>query len=232
MPAWIYAFDTSEPPVESAAAAARWKRAGLLEMTRLGLPVRPASPSTAACTWFFDHDGSWPDGLGEQLEQALTSLKASTGKVFGGAERPLLVSVRSGAPVSMPGMMDTVLNLGLNFDTVAALAEMSGNARFAWDSYRRFVQMFGDVVLGIHYTQFSRAVVPSWATLRDDLTVEEPRRSPSPSSAWSHGTGMGSRKTRVSSCGWPSGPSSAATTATVRATTARPTASATTPAPP
>ena len=134
------------------------KGAGLAEMTGLGLPV-PAgfTVTTEACSWFFEHDRQWPEGLDTQIHEAVARLESETGKAFGDVAAPLLVSVRSGAAVSMPGMMDTVLNLGLNDETVVALANNSGNAKFAWDSYRRFVQMFGDVVLGIHFTRFSKA---------------------------------------------------------------------------
>ena len=133
------------------------KGAGLAEMTNLGLPVPPGfTITTQACRHFFDEEGSWPETLQDELEASLAELERITGKTFGGTENPLLFSVRSGAAISMPGMMDTVLNLGLNDETVVALAERSGNARFAWDSYRRFLTMFGDVVLGIHYTRFAR----------------------------------------------------------------------------
>ncbi|MEC8424804.1 MAG: PEP/pyruvate-binding domain-containing protein, partial [Myxococcota bacterium] len=133
------------------------KGAGLAEMTSLGLPVPPGfTISTEACAFFFENDESWPDGLWEDVLSGVTKVEALTGKTFGDPSNPLLFSVRSGAAVSMPGMMDTVLNLGLNRETVAGLAARSGNAVFAWDSYRRFIQMFGDVVLGIHYTRFAR----------------------------------------------------------------------------
>ena len=159
MDRWIFAFnDRALPAPEQRRPLLGGKGAGLVEMTELGLPVPSGFTITcAACTWFFSHDEQWPAGLDTQLDAAVASLEAETGKAFGDASDPLLVSVRSGAPVSMPGMMDTVLNLGLNDQTVRALAARSGNARFAWDSYRRFVQMFGDVVLNIHYTHFSRA---------------------------------------------------------------------------
>jgi pyruvate,orthophosphate dikinase len=157
--AWIHAFDTANPPPDDRRKRVLGgKGSGLLEMTRLGLPVPPGfTITTEACVWFFEHDGTWPEALQGELDRALARLEAETGRVLGDAGNPLLVSVRSGAPVSMPGMMDTVLNLGLNHDTVRGLATQSGDPRFAWDSYRRFVQMFGDVVLGIHYTRFSRA---------------------------------------------------------------------------
>ena len=135
------------------------KGAGLAEMSNLGLPVPPGfTITTTACSHFFQHEEQWPETLWEESIAGLNDVEERTGKKFGDAENPLLVSVRSGAPVSMPGMMDTVLNLGLNDTTVEGLAKRSGNVRFAWDSYRRFITMFGDVVLGIHYTRFARVV--------------------------------------------------------------------------
>ena len=158
---WIHAFDTDTPPAqEQRRPLLGGKGAGLMDMTEMGLPVPPGfTITTHACIWFFQHGDAWPDGLPAALDAAVADLEASTGKQLGGTTNPLLVSVRSGAPVSMPGMMDTVLNLGLNNATVEALAKQSGDPRFAWDSFRRFIQMFGDVVLGIHYTRFSKAEV-------------------------------------------------------------------------
>jgi pyruvate,orthophosphate dikinase len=155
---WIYAFDQRREGPGSDKQVLGGKGAGLAEMTRLGLPVPPGfTLTTAACTWFFQHGEQWPASLEGELDAAVAALEARAGKRLGDPRDPLLVSVRSGAAVSMPGMMDTILNLGLNDQTVLALAEASGDPRFAWDSYRRFVTMFGDVVLGIHYTRFSRA---------------------------------------------------------------------------
>jgi pyruvate,orthophosphate dikinase len=155
---WVYAFGQGEADGNGGMKALLGgKGAGLAEMTQLGLPVPPGfTITTTACTWFFRHQEQWPPGLEEQFQASLAQLEGRAGKRFGDRTRPLLVSVRSGAAVSMPGMMDTVLNLGLNDETVEGLAEQSNNAWFAWDSYRRFVQMFGDVVLGIHYTRFHR----------------------------------------------------------------------------
>jgi len=131
------------------------KGANLAEMVRLGVPV-PAglTISTEVCTEFNRAGGEIPDKTREQVLKALRRIEKAMGARFGDADRPLLVSVRSGARVSMPGMMDTVLNLGLNDDTVEGLAERSGDRRFAFDSYRRFVQMYGDVVLGIEHHRF------------------------------------------------------------------------------
>jgi len=126
------------------------KGANLAEMCRLGLPVPPGfTITTEVCTWFGRHEGRFPPALATEVERALEGVQRALGKRFGDARDPLLVSVRSGARVSMPGMMDTVLNLGLNDETVGGLAARSGNARFAWDAYRRFVQMYADVVLGV-----------------------------------------------------------------------------------
>lgn len=134
------------------------KGANLAEMSTLGLPVPPGfTITTEVCMAFFNAGGTWVDGLANDIRGALQLLETRTGKGFGSSSNPLLVSVRSGAPVSMPGMMDSILNLGLNDSTVEGLATQTGNPRFAYDAYRRFVKMFGDVVLGVHYSLFNRA---------------------------------------------------------------------------
>ena len=126
------------------------KGANLAEMTRIGLPVPPGfTITTEVCTYYYANRKTYPKVLKRQVEKALARLEKMTGKKFGDLKNPLLVSVRSGARDSMPGMMDTILNLGLNDSTVETLAKRSGNPRFAWDSYRRFVQMYGDVVMGV-----------------------------------------------------------------------------------
>ena len=131
------------------------KGAGLAEMAHLGLPVPPGfTITTEVCTYFYEHHKTYPKDLKPQVEAALAQIGRITGKNFGDSDDPLLVSVRSGARASMPGMMDTVLNLGLNDITVAALAEKSGDRRFAYDSYRRFITMYSDVVLGIPHHHF------------------------------------------------------------------------------
>src|SRR5882672_149533 len=132
------------------------KGAGLAEMARIGLPV-PAgfTISTGVCAWVTAHRGKYPPGLEAKVASALKRVEREMGAKFGDRKNPLLVSVRSGAKISMPGMMDTVLNLGLNDVTVEGLANQSKNPRFAWDCYRRFVQMFGDVVLGMKPTSSS-----------------------------------------------------------------------------
>ncbi|XOB65757.1 pyruvate, phosphate dikinase [Deferribacteres bacterium DY0037] len=131
------------------------KGAGLAEMTSIGIPVPPGfTITTEACIEFYKNDKKYPEGLWDQAKTALATLEEAMGKKFGDVENPLLVSVRSGARVSMPGMMDTILNLGLTDETVKGLEKSSGNARFAYDSYRRFIQMFSDVVLGIPHHKF------------------------------------------------------------------------------
>ena len=131
------------------------KGANLAEMANLGLPVPPGfTIPTSVCTYFYAHEKSYPKELKTQVEKALDHVGKLTGKAFGDSKNPLLVSVRSGGRASMPGMMDTVLNLGLNDKTVEALAEMSGDRRFAYDSYRRFITMYSDVVLGFEHHHF------------------------------------------------------------------------------
>jgi pyruvate,orthophosphate dikinase len=131
------------------------KGANLAEMANLGLPVPPGfTITTEVCTGYYDNGKKYPAALAGQVETALARVEKLVGAKFGDARMPLLVSVRSGARASMPGMMDTVLNLGLNDTTVEALARQSGNERFAWDSYRRFIQMYSDVVLGVGHEHF------------------------------------------------------------------------------
>jgi pyruvate, orthophosphate dikinase len=126
------------------------KGANLAEMCRIGLPVPPGfTITTEVCTYYYDHKRSYPSALQGQMKAGVAAIEKQTGKKFGDLKNPLLVSVRSGARDSMPGMMDTILNLGLNDQTVEALAKKTNNPRFAWDCYRRFVQMYGDVVLGV-----------------------------------------------------------------------------------
>ena len=131
------------------------KGANLAEMANLGLPVPPGfTINTALCTAYYDNDRAYPDDLAAQVDVAMALIEQTVGMKFGDADDPLLVSVRSGARASMPGMMDTVLNLGLNDITVEGLAAKSGDARFAYDSYRRFIQMYSDVVLGVDHYHF------------------------------------------------------------------------------
>ncbi|MDE2198396.1 MAG: pyruvate, phosphate dikinase [Rhodospirillales bacterium] len=131
------------------------KGANLAEMAAIGLPVPPGfTITTELCTEYYRNERRYPDSLKAEMRAALARVEAAVGLGFGDKHKPLLVSVRSGARVSMPGMMDTVLNLGLNDATVEGLAEASGDARFAWDSYRRFIQMYGSVVLGVDHHRF------------------------------------------------------------------------------
>src|SRR6266571_1054181 len=126
------------------------KGANLAEMTRIGLPVPPGfTITTEVCTFYYENKKSYPKELQLQITNGIAFLEKTLGKKFGDMQKPLLVSVRSGARDSMPGMMDTILNLGLNDQTVQALANSSNNERFAWDCYRRFIQMYGDVVMGV-----------------------------------------------------------------------------------
>ncbi|WP_374945079.1 pyruvate, phosphate dikinase [Sphingomonas sp.] len=135
------------------------KGANLAEMASIGLPVPPGfTVSTAMCARYYDEGGQFPQSLRDEVASGLAHIEQVTGKTFGDASDPLLVSVRSGARASMPGMMDTVLNLGLNDRTVEGLAAASGDARFAWDSYRRFIQMYADVVLELDHGAFEEAL--------------------------------------------------------------------------
>ncbi|MVT52455.1 pyruvate, phosphate dikinase [Bradyrhizobium yuanmingense] len=154
------------------------KGANLAEMANLGLPVPPGfTIPTSVCTYFYEHDKTYPKELKPQVEKALDYVGKLTGKVFGDTRNPLLVSVRSGARASMPGMMDTVLNLGLNDQTVEALAELSGDRRFAYDSYRRFITMYSDVVLGFEHHHFEEILDTfkdsQGYTLDTDLSAED-----------------------------------------------------------
>ena len=148
------------------------KGANLAEMTNLGVPV-PAG-FTIACHACIDYlrDRTVPDALRGEVERNLVRLEAASGKTFGDATMPLLVSVRSGAPVSMPGMMETILNLGLNDRTVTGLARGSGNTRFAYDSYRRFIQMYGDVVLGVPHHKFEHLLASKRMTAGVETDAE------------------------------------------------------------
>src|SRR3984893_8342276 len=156
MAKWVYTFG------DGAAEGAADKRnllggkgANLAEMANLGLPVPPGfTISTEVCTYYYANKQTYPQELEAQMQDALAHVERITGRKFGDAKDPLLVSVRSGARASMPGMMDTVLNLGLNDVTVEALAKNSGDRRFAYDSYRRFITMYGNVVLGLEHHVF------------------------------------------------------------------------------
>ena len=160
MSKWVYNFGAGH---NEGSAGMRdllgGKGANLAEMASIGLPVPPGfTITTALCTAYYDNKKEYPVDLAEQVNAALSVIEASVGLRFGDPENPLLVSVRSGARVSMPGMMDTVLNLGLNDTTVEGLAKASGDPRFAWDSYRRFIQMYGSVVLGVEHHRFEEII--------------------------------------------------------------------------
>ncbi|MGZ4112958.1 MAG: PEP/pyruvate-binding domain-containing protein, partial [Tumebacillaceae bacterium] len=154
MSKYVYLFDEGHAGMKELLGG---KGANLAEMTRAGLPVPEGfTLSTIACNEYYEANKALTAQMQEQIQTALTELERRTGKTFGDSNNPLLVSVRSGAVFSMPGMMDTVLNLGLNDETVSGLAKLTGNERFAYDCYRRFIQMFGDVVLGIEHYYFER----------------------------------------------------------------------------
>ncbi len=148
---WVYLFEEGRADMRMLLGG---KGANLAEMTVIGLPVPPGFTITTEVCLEYQKTKRLAPEVVEQVDAALAALEQKTGKKFGDTRNPLLLSVRSGAPVSMPGMMDTVLNLGLNDETVQAMAELTNNERFAWDSYRRFIQMFGNVVLGIELHNF------------------------------------------------------------------------------
>jgi len=179
MTKWVYSFGGGT--AEGAAGMRNLlggKGANLAEMSNLGLPVPPGfTLSTEVCNAYFAAGETYPDGLAPQVEEALAGVEKVVGARFGDPENPLLVSVRSGARASMPGMMDTVLNLGLNDETVAGLARLSGDERFAYDSYRRFIQMYSDVVLGVEHYLFEEILdihkESRGLSLDTDLTVDD-----------------------------------------------------------
>ncbi|WP_454227034.1 pyruvate, phosphate dikinase [Propioniciclava flava] len=153
-----YVYDLSEGDV-SLKNLLGGKGANLAEMNKIGVPVPDAfTVTTQACVAAMNNGGTWPQGLAEQIDAGLSRLEERTGKTLGSPDKPLLVSVRSGAVFSMPGMMDTILNLGISDDTVEAVAALAGNERFAWDCYRRFIQMYGEVVEGISPHVFEDAL--------------------------------------------------------------------------
>jgi pyruvate, orthophosphate dikinase len=156
MTKWVYTFgDGAAEGTSSMRDLLGGKGGNLAEMANLGLPVPPGfTITTEVCTYFYAHGKTYPDDLAPAVTTALDHVGTLTGRRFGDADNPLLVSVRSGARASMPGMMDTVLNLGLNDHTVEALVKKSGDARFAYDSYRRFIQMYSSVVLGMEHHDF------------------------------------------------------------------------------
>ncbi|MAL88532.1 MULTISPECIES: pyruvate, phosphate dikinase [unclassified Brevundimonas] len=160
MTQWVYGFGGGSADGESSMKnLLGGKGANLAEMSSLGLPVPPGfTITTEACVHYFSNGQSYPDALADQVKAGLEKVEAITGKTFGDVKNPLLVSVRSGARASMPGMMDTVLNLGLNDQTVEGLAALSGDRRFALDSYRRFITMYSNVVLGLSHDDFEEVL--------------------------------------------------------------------------
>jgi pyruvate,orthophosphate dikinase len=173
---YVYDFSEGNATMKSLLGG---KGANLAEMTGLGIPVPPGFIVTTAACVHYSTTGSYPDGLTEEIESHLHALEGLTGKTLGDPRNPLLLSIRSGAVFSMPGMMDTVLNLGLNDETVEGLAQGTGNPRFAYDSYRRFITMFGDVVMGVDPQLFEDALngkkAEVGAALDTDLSADDLR---------------------------------------------------------
>jgi pyruvate, orthophosphate dikinase len=170
---WVYLFGEGEGKMRDLLGG---KGAGVAEMTRTGVPVPPGfTITTEACNAFYQHDKQFPAGMWEQALEALKDIEHKTGKKFGDPNNPLLVSVRSGAKFSMPGMMDTVLNLGLNQQTLEGLAKLTENRRFAQDAYRRFIQLFGKIVLGVDGEKFEHVMSEYKGGTREDtdLSAEE-----------------------------------------------------------
>ncbi|OYW33336.1 MAG: pyruvate, phosphate dikinase, partial [Azorhizobium sp. 12-66-6] len=179
MTKWVYSFGDGK--AEGKAEMRNLlggKGANLAEMANLGLPVPPGFTITSeVCTYYYAHGETYPAELKGDVELALAQIGALTGKSFGDPANPLLVSVRSGARAYMPGMMDTVLNLGLNDGTVEAVAELAGDRRFAYDSYRRFITMYSDVVLGVDHHHFEEILeafkLQHGHTLDTDLSADD-----------------------------------------------------------
>ena len=170
---WVYLFSEGDASMRDLLGG---KGAGVAEMTRSGVPVPPGfTITTEACNTYYENNKQFPDGLWDQVLEAMKDVEAKTSKKFGDPSNPLLVSVRSGAKFSMPGMMDTVLNLGLNPETLAGLANLTDNPRFAADAYRRFVQLFGKIVLGVDGEKFEHVLNEAKGDTRQDtdLSTEE-----------------------------------------------------------
>ena len=172
---WVYSFEEGNAGMRNLLGG---KGANLAEMTNLGLPIPQGfTVTTEACTDYYASGRQISDEVREQIFAALSELEKKQGKKFGDTENPLLVSVRSGARASMPGMMDTILNLGLTDVAVEGFAKKTGNPRFAYDSYRRFIQMFSDVVMEIPKSYFERILdeikEAKGAKFDTDLTAED-----------------------------------------------------------
>ncbi len=174
MTKWVYTFgDGTAEGTADMRDLLGGKGANLAEMCNLGLPVPPGlTITTEACNWYLGNARAYPDDLAEQVNAALAHVGKVAGRDFADAKRPLLLSVRSGARASMPGMMDTVLNLGLNDKSVLALAEGVGDERFAYDSYRRFIQMYSDVVMGLDHEVFEEILEDEKARFGHELDTE------------------------------------------------------------
>ncbi|MBK7708279.1 MAG: pyruvate, phosphate dikinase [Acidobacteria bacterium] len=174
---WSYLFEEFENPnTQNGKNILGGKGAALANMTKLGLPIPPGFIiTTECCNAYHANEKIYPDGLWNQVKSSISALEAKLGRGFGNASDPLLISVRSGSPVSMPGMMDTILNLGLNDQTVVGLARHTNDERFAWDAYRRFVSLFSQIVLGIEHEKFERVLDRYKAGVRTDseLTTDE-----------------------------------------------------------
>ena len=156
MAKWVYLFSEGNANMRELLGG---KGANLAEMTSLGLPVPQGfTITTEACTQYYEDGREINDEIQGQINEYIVKMEEITGKKFGDQENPLLVSVRSGARASMPGMMDTILNLGLNETVVNVIAEKSGNARWAWDCYRRFIQMYSDVVMEVGKKYFEELI--------------------------------------------------------------------------
>jgi pyruvate, orthophosphate dikinase len=179
MTKWVYAFGGGKADGRASLhEKLGGKGANLAEMASLGLPVPPGMTIVAdACTHYYQHGRTFPDGVKAAVVEGLQRIEDLTGRKFGAKSRPLLLAVRSGSRVSMPGMMDTVLNIGLNDETVTALVDDTGDARFAWDSYRRFIEMYGGVVMGLGQDAFEEILEDEKARLGreldPDVTAEE-----------------------------------------------------------
>ncbi len=182
---WVYRFDEVDlaekkmKSWEGVRSLLGGKGANLAEMTRIGVPVPPGfTVTTEACNAYLAKKSKFPEGMWEQTLRALKATEAATGKKFGDPKNPLLVSCRSGAKFSMPGMMDTVLNIGLNDETAKGMIDLTQNERFVYDAYRRLVQMFGTVVMGVEHrpisTRCSRPPRPRRGTTEDSkLSAED-----------------------------------------------------------
>ena len=168
MAKWVYLFSEGNANMRELLGG---KGANLAEMTSLGLPVPQGfTITTEACTQYYEDGREINDEIQGQINEYIVKMEEITGKKFGDQENPLLVSVRSGARASMPGMMDTILNLGLNETVVNVIAEKSGNARWAWDCYRRFIQMYSDVVMEVGKKYFEELIYQITSNLQSSLS--------------------------------------------------------------